>query len=143
MNYTKNYRLPQWVKSDRIMMDDFNAAMASMESGMTRAEGKADTAISTANAARQTANASAAARPYVVGSYTGDGETKTITLGFRPSAVLSSGMKETFIPNNLVDIDRFTGISSGGTIRTRVKFSDTGFTVLPRREGNHYLPDLY
>ena len=31
MNYTKNYRLPQWVKEDRIMMDDFNAAMASME----------------------------------------------------------------------------------------------------------------
>ena len=23
MNYTKNYRLPQWVKEDRIMMDDF------------------------------------------------------------------------------------------------------------------------
>ena len=142
MNYTKNYRLPQWVKEDRIMMDDFNAAMASMESGMTRAEGKADTAISTANAAKQTANASAAARPYVVGSYTGDGETKTITLGFRPSFVIISGMKETFNTNNLVDIDRFTGISSGGTIRTRVKFSDTGFTVLPRGEGNHYLPDL-
>ena len=27
MNYTKNYRLPQWVKEDRIMMDDFNASV--------------------------------------------------------------------------------------------------------------------
>ena len=40
MNYTKNYRLPQWVKEDRIMMDDFNAAMSSMESGMTRTDAK-------------------------------------------------------------------------------------------------------
>ena len=36
MNYTKNYHLPQWVKSDRLMMDDFNAAMADIESGLTQ-----------------------------------------------------------------------------------------------------------
>ena len=35
MNYTENYHLPQWVKSDRIMMEDFNAAMAEIESGLT------------------------------------------------------------------------------------------------------------
>ena len=28
MDYTKNYHLPQWVKSDRIMMDDFNRMCA-------------------------------------------------------------------------------------------------------------------
>ena len=94
MNYTKNYRLPQWVKSDRIMMDDFNAAMASMESGMTRAEGKADTAISTANAAKQTADTakqgadnaySPGNKPFVAGTYVGTGADKTFNLGFRPS----------------------------------------------------------
>lgn len=35
MEYTKNYHLPQWVKEDRIMMDDFNAAMSSLENGLT------------------------------------------------------------------------------------------------------------
>lgn len=35
MEYTKNYHLPQWVKEDRIMMDDFNAAMAGIEAGLT------------------------------------------------------------------------------------------------------------
>ena len=28
MNYTANYQLPQWVETDRIMMEDFNEAMA-------------------------------------------------------------------------------------------------------------------
>ena len=31
MHYTKTYHLPQWEKSDRIMMEDFNAAMAGIE----------------------------------------------------------------------------------------------------------------
>lgn len=35
MDYTKNYHLPQWVKEDRIMMEDFNAAMAGIEKGLS------------------------------------------------------------------------------------------------------------
>ena len=35
MDYTKNYHLPQWVKSDRIMMDDFNRMCADIENGLT------------------------------------------------------------------------------------------------------------
>ena len=35
MDYTKNYHLPQWVKSDRIMMDDFNRMCADLENGLT------------------------------------------------------------------------------------------------------------
>lgn len=34
MNYTENYHLPQWVKTDRIMMEDFNAAMSNIENGL-------------------------------------------------------------------------------------------------------------
>ena len=33
MNYTQNYQLPQWEKTDRIMMDDFNDAMSKVENG--------------------------------------------------------------------------------------------------------------
>lgn len=35
MNYTEKYHLPQWVKTDRIMMEDFNAAMAGIEKGLS------------------------------------------------------------------------------------------------------------
>lgn len=42
MEYTKNYHLPQWVKEDRVLMDDFNAAMAGIESGLT--EGRTERA---------------------------------------------------------------------------------------------------
>ena len=35
MDYTKNYHLPQWVKSDRIMMDDFNRMCVDLENGLT------------------------------------------------------------------------------------------------------------
>ena len=75
MEYTTNYHLPQWVETDRIMMGDFNEAMSSIEEGMS-------------------SNAVAAAeKPYVVGSYIGDGSTtdRKITLGFRPRFVIISG----------------------------------------------------
>lgn len=36
MNYTKNYHLPQWVKEDRIMMNDFNQMCADMEAGLNK-----------------------------------------------------------------------------------------------------------
>ena len=35
MNYTQNYQLPQWEKTDRIMMDDFNDAMSVIEEGLS------------------------------------------------------------------------------------------------------------
>ena len=37
MDYTQNHRLPQWEKSDRVMMDDFNQAMANIETGFNSA----------------------------------------------------------------------------------------------------------
>ena len=46
MEYTKNYHLPQWVEEDRIQMEDFNDAMASIENGL-------DTANQTAAAVQE------------------------------------------------------------------------------------------
>ena len=34
MNYTTNYHLPQWVETDRIQMEDFNQAMADIDTGV-------------------------------------------------------------------------------------------------------------
>lgn len=38
MNYTKTYHLPQWKPEDRILMADFNNAMASIEKGLAAAD---------------------------------------------------------------------------------------------------------
>ena len=92
MNYTKNYRLPQWVKEDRIMMDDFNAMNSSIENGLTRTDAKADSANTKSDTAVQIANAAANAKPYAVGHYTATGEDQEISVGFRPSFLIISGM---------------------------------------------------
>lgn len=36
MDYTKNYHLPQWAETDRIMMNDFNRMCADIETGLTK-----------------------------------------------------------------------------------------------------------
>ena len=98
MNYTTNYHLPQWVKSDRIMMDDFNQMNGSIEAGMTETAAEAAAAAATANAAQalaqQTAGSaySPANKPYVVGVYTGTGEVQEVILGFTPSVVMAFRM---------------------------------------------------
>ena len=45
MNYTEKYHLPQWVETDRIMMEDFNAAMAGIEEGLNEANASAASAL--------------------------------------------------------------------------------------------------
>ena len=132
MNYTKNYRLPQWVKEDRIMMDDFNAMNNSIEAGLTRtaaqaaqASNKADTAVQTANSAASAALACS----YVVGHYTGTGQNMEITLGFRPSFVVISGMQGTSVPNSYKEWVLFFGISGGHALNGRLALTDNGFTV--------------
>ena len=37
MNYTSKHHLPQWEKTDRILMEDFNLAMANIETGLSSA----------------------------------------------------------------------------------------------------------
>ena len=104
MNYTTNYHLPQWVESDRILMEDFNDAMENIDGGIKGAKDAASVAQTAAESAQSTANtaeskadaaqttASAAYcpdnKPYVFGTYEGTGRNITVTLGFQPSAVL-------------------------------------------------------
>ena len=107
MNYTTNYHLPQWVESDRILMGDFNDAMAGIEAGLgsnaqaaaaaqttaETADSKADATQATASAAQSTADNAycPSNKPYVLGTYMGTGSRQTIDIGFKPSAILISG----------------------------------------------------
>ena len=112
MEYTNNYHLPQWVESDRIMMGDFNEAMANIEEGMSN----------TATAAAEL--------PYVVGTYTGDDTTtnRTITLGFRPQFVIITGMSRSSSSNE-ESLGRFGIIGPGRVSSDIAKLNNTGFVV--------------
>ncbi len=77
MNKTPNYNLNQWSRDDRVLMDDFNADNARL-----------DTAL--AGLARSKADLSALAvkTEIAAGTYTGDGTAeRVIRLGFTPKAV--------------------------------------------------------
>ena len=76
MTKTTNYQLNQWAKSDRIMMDDFNADNA-----------KIDAALAAAGNCH-----------IVTGSYVGTGtwgsdHPNTLTFGFSPKVVIIMGQK--------------------------------------------------
>ena len=65
MNYTEKYHLPQWVKEDRIMMEDFNQMCSDIEAGLERnaaeaVRANAQTAAEAANALAQAAAKAAA-----------------------------------------------------------------------------------
>ncbi len=82
MNYTTNYHLPQWVAEDRILMEDFNEAMESIEAGL-------DTKFSENN------------RPYVSGTLTVPNPctpgTPLVILAFEPHHVLIQSAGATLI----------------------------------------------
>lgn len=132
MNYTRNYHLPQWVKSDRVMMDDFNDAMSALETGLTNAQAAADSARSAASSAASTAQSAANAarqKPYAVGSYTGTGQDVTINLGFRPSFVIVSGCKESADQNSLQPFSRYGCVAGGNILPNTFTFTSSGFVV--------------
>ncbi|MCI8716520.1 MAG: hypothetical protein HFF66_12095 [Oscillospiraceae bacterium] len=156
MNYTKNYRLPQWVKEDRIMMDDFNAMNSSIENGLTKTAAQADTAVSTANTAKQTADSAHSIaqqitnaaytpsnKPYTTGHYTGNGNTLTIELGFRPSFLIISALKETITTNDPGHFAQYLIATGGGIpLNNRCIFTNTGFTVYGFNRNGFNLPIL-
>ena len=143
MNYTKNYHLPQWVETDRIMMEDFNDAMSDIDQGIKTAQDTADTAESKADAAQTTANSVADAytpdnQPYVAGTYVGTGTDTTVTLGFRPKFVVISGMQPGTQSNSTSDWDRYFALCDGNVLSGRVMFTDTGFVARREISGAFY-----
>ncbi|MDE7220257.1 MAG: hypothetical protein K2O45_11650 [Oscillospiraceae bacterium] len=162
MNYTENYHLPQWVKEDRIMMDDFNQMCAGIEAGLTKNAGDAAQAVanaskealaaaasananavsaqSTANTALAKANAaySPSKQPYVVGTYTGNGDTLTVTLEFQPKFLLISaqhtvGGYDLMYPTGFV-------LAGSGAKAAGVTILNNGFTVLYTTINNSACP---
>ena len=113
MTKTTNYQLSQWAKSDRIMMDDFNAD-------------------------NQKIDAVLAALKVSVGTYTGTGTSaaQQITLGFQPRAVL-------VMPGKSGSITYCAGIATPDAPHQyenidTVVVTPTGFTVTGTANHNNY-----
>ena len=123
---TENYQLPQWAANDPVKREDFNQAMANIEEGLDGIQAAADAAKDAAGAAQRAADAAQASRPYVIGTYTGNGGTQIITVGFRPSAVLACGADTS---SSASTQGGYIMLTQGNIIPERLAFTDTGFTV--------------
>ena len=103
MNYTQNYQLPQWEKTDRIMMDDFNDAMSAIEAGLKELD-------------TQKAH-------IIAGTYTGDGTTnRVIDFGQEVALIIVQG--KGWRSNSFNDI----GFAAGEGCSAGVSSGSTAFT---------------
>ena len=125
MTKTTNYQLNQWAKSDRIMMDDFNAD-------------------------NQKIDAALAAGPKIaVGAYDGQAtnlpyngyQIKTIELGFRAKLLLITTGSSFNGATSAMLIDDMNITNSSGDVLTQI--TDEGFTVGSAKFQNDTIyPDL-
>ena len=133
MQRTTTYKLPQWEKSDRIVMEDFNDQAAKLEAALT-AHSTAIAAKADQTAVNSLQTQVSAKCEVVFGAYTGDGSaSRTVPLGFTPKAVYvctrggvagtSSGSYHSYgglvLPGHSVMVDGMSGqttlaVTTGG-----------------------------
>ena len=167
MNYTENYHLPQWKKEDRIMMEDFNAAMANLEDGLSRAVSgaaadtssaaakvAADAAAATAraaaaaSAAQATADkavaAAAAAQKKADAAYAPDQQPYVLGTytGINAEMEITLGFQPKFVLITGTDSHNawaYTLAAGNGINSERLEFTSTGFTLKPNTYASNTL----
>lgn len=70
MEYTSKYHLPQWVESDRIMMEDFNQMCRDVEAGLESVKSESGTVV---NSLMELIGSGGQNARITWGSYVGDG----------------------------------------------------------------------
>ena len=145
MKRTANYDLPTWEKDDFIRMQDFNDLTGKLDAAL-KSGADAQTALQNAiKAVKATAeNAySSANKPYVAGSYTGNGGTQTVDLGFKPRfLVISRGFDK---GDYSADYALFAGTPEqiDSWMAKVVSITDTGFTVKMATYNTSTCPQLW
>ena len=114
-NYTENYQLSQWSRTDQVKMEDFNADNAKLDAAL-KAEADARTALAAEVAKR--GNCSIGTFTYTGTGEYGSGHPTTITFPRRPTAYIIAG-------NGLL-------IGWGGGTRTSIVYSGHYGTGCPR-----------
>ena len=145
MKRTTNYDLPTWEKDDFIRMQDFNDLTGKLDAAL-KSGADAQTALQNAiKAVKATAeNAySSANKPYIAGSYTGNGGTQTVDLGFKPRVlVISRGFDK---GDYSADYALFAGTPEqiDSWMAKVVSITDTGFTVKMATYNTSTCPQLW
>ena len=145
MKRTANYDLPTWQQDDAIRMKDFNDLTGKLDAAL-KSGADAQTALQNAiKAVKATAeNAySSANKPYVAGSYTGNGGTQTVDLGFKPRfLVISRGFDK---GDYSADYALFAGTPEqiDSWMAKVVSITDTGFTVKMATYNTSTCPQLW
>lgn len=145
MKRTTNYDLPTWEKDDFIRMQDFNDLTGKLDAAL-KSGADAQTALQNAiKVVKATAeNAySSANKPYVAGSYTGNGGTQTVDLGFKPRfLVISRGFDK---GDYSADYALFAGTPEqiDSWMAKVVSITDTGFTVKMATYNTSTCPQLW
>ena len=132
-NTSQNLGLHLWEPTDQVLRTEFNQNWQKIDTAVDTAQQTADTAESKADTAQATATAAQTAasaaycpsnKPYAMGSYTGNGGTQSILLGFQPSFLIITAQ-----PANSSDT-AFIAISGGSEAASTLSFTETGFTVM-------------
>ena len=145
MKRTANYDLPTWEQDDAIRMKDFNDLTGKLDAAL-KSGADAQTALQNAiKAVKATAeNAySSANKPYIAGSYTGNGGTQTVDLGFKPRfLVISRGFDK---GDYSADYALFAGTPEqiDSWMAKVVSITDTGFTVKMATYNTSTCPQLW
>ena len=145
MKRTTNYDLPTWEKDDFIRMQDFNDLTGKLDAAL-KSGADAQTALQNAiKAVKATAEDaySSANKPYVAGSYTGNGGTQTVDLGFKPRfLVISRGFDK---GDYSADYALFAGTPEqiDSWMAKVVSITDTGFTVKMATYNTSTCPQLW
>ena len=145
MKRTTNYDLPTWEKDDFIRMQDFNDLTGKLDAAL-KSGADAQTALQNAiKAVKATAeNAySSANKPSIAGSYTGNGGTQTVDLGFKPRfLVISRGFDK---GDYSADYALFAGTPEqiDSWMAKVVSITDTGFTVKMATYNTSTCPQLW
>lgn len=131
MKRTSNYSLPQWENNDTLMMSDFNTAMSTIDSSMRTNKTTAEAAFSPTK------------MPFAIGSYTGTGGNLQIAVGFKPSAVVIFGVRQTSSEEDYKKELNYFAIANGTLANSsRIKILDSGFVMYPDEYNGYSYPKL-
>ncbi|MCI8539218.1 MAG: hypothetical protein HFF18_11255 [Oscillospiraceae bacterium] len=130
-NKSQNLKLHLWEPEDNFLRTEFNENFSAIDAAL-KAEADQRTAL----------EQRVASTGHVIGSFTGNGSTQTITLGFKPSFVIISGQvtpaSSWYYLNNLIVCasslgEHFQRIATGFTVKYI-----TNATTYTNREGITY-----
>mgnify|MGYP001152876093 CR=1 FL=1 len=105
-NHTENYQLSQWERSDRILMEDFNADNAKIDAAL-KAEANARIALAAGVAKR--GNCQIEIQTYAGTAEEGAYTTKRLTFFARPAFVFIMGQRDVRWLNGTSDCPLFLG----------------------------------